>query len=250
MNRPRPFVLHDPLPRVVVPIAEPGPERIPEAMAEGFRQAVARFGPEADAPDRYHVVLVDDVVPDTPEVQIALDRGREALDAAARALRPGAIEDWGKTLRWEASYGPPPLADGRPPSLTEPAPEALPDEADADLEELFGEGGGTPTPRTRLVIGLLGGGLLAAVLGMACTAAPGGILVLFAWVVVEKELDRVESGYLSTEFRPRLQALQRWVYAGVLGVVVLFVLQLWLLCNGTYEALWGAFLMLLFGEPG
>jgi len=118
---------------------------------------------------------------------------------------------------------------------------------DESLDELFGEGSGQPVPRTRLAIVLLVTGTVLALLGMACTAAPGGIVVLVAWVVIEKELDRVESGYLPTEFKPRLIALQRLIYAAVVLVVVLFTLQLFLLCNGTYDAFWGRLVTLMWG---
>jgi hypothetical protein len=121
---------------------------------------------------------------------------------------------------------------------------------DESLDELFGEGSGQPVPRTRLAITLLVTGLILGLLGMACTAAPGGILVLIAWVVLEKELDRVESGYLPTEFKPRLLALQRATYAAVVLVVLLFVVQLFLLCNGTYEVFWGRLVTLMWGTVG
>lgn len=238
------FVVRSPNPRVVVPVAETDPLLLPGAMAEAFRVAVARFGPEPGAPDRYHVLVLDEYVPDTPDIQEAIDRGKEEIEGVARDLRPRAVDDWNKHLRWEATYGPPPISDIPPAPLVQTAPEEPPPSDDA-LDELFGEGGGAPTPRVRQVVGLLVGGLVAAVVGMLCTAAPGGILVLLSWVVVEKELDRVDSGYLAAEYRPRLQALQRVVYAGVLGVLVLFVVQLYLLCNGTYELLWGMFLALL-----
>jgi len=108
-----------------------------------------------------------------------------------------------------------------------------------ELDELFGGGQGQPEPRTRLITALLVGGLLTTVLGMACSAAPGGLLVLVAWVVVEKELDRVESGYLSTEFKPRLERLQQAIYIAVVVVIALFAFQFWLLRHGFYESFWG-----------
>ena len=44
-----------------------------------------------------------------------------------------------------------------------------------DVDELFGEGGGAPTPRTSLALALLVAGLVLAVVGMVCSAAPGGV---------------------------------------------------------------------------
>lgn len=107
-----------------------------------------------------------------------------------------------------------------------------------ELDELFGAGLGQPQPRTRLVWGLLVGGLLLALAGMACTAAPGGVVVLVAWLVVDKELDRVDSGYLPSTFRAGLERLRRVVYAGVLLVVILFTVQGLLFCSGYYAPLW------------
>ncbi len=115
--------------------------------------------------------------------------------------------------------------------------------ADPSLDELFGAGHGQPTPRIRAIALSLGVGLVLAVLGMTCSAAPGGLLVLVAWVLVEKELDRVESGYLSTEFKPRLEQLQLGIYVAVVTVILLFAAQFWLLRRGFYEALWGGFIM-------
>jgi len=107
-----------------------------------------------------------------------------------------------------------------------------------EIDELFGECTGQPEPRIGLVGALLVGGLVAATAGLACSSAPGGILVLVAWMVVEKELDRVESGYLPAEVLPRLKTLQRLVYAAVLVVIGLFVIQGLLFCNGVYDPLW------------
>jgi hypothetical protein len=55
-------------------------------------------------------------------------------------------------------------------------------------------------------------------------------------------MGRVESGYLPTEFKQQLQTLQTLTYAAVVLVLVLFTLQMFLLCNGTYEVFWGQML--------
>ncbi len=107
-----------------------------------------------------------------------------------------------------------------------------------ELDELFGEGLGQPRPRKRLVWILLVSGLFIALAGMACSAVPGGVVVLLAWLVVDKELDRVDSGYLPATERPGLESLRWMVYAGVLLVVFLFVTQGLLFCGGFYDPLW------------
>lgn len=119
-----------------------------------------------------------------------------------------------------------------------------------DVEELFGEGGGAPTPRTVLVLSLLVSGLLLAFLGLACSTAPGGVLVLLAWVAVEKEMDRIESGYLPADAREHVARLRLFTWAGVLVVIGLFLAQALLLCSNSYDPLWLAFLMLLGGGGG
>ena len=118
-----------------------------------------------------------------------------------------------------------------------------------EVDELFGTEGGQPKPRRRLILILLVTGLLLATLGMVCTAAPGGLLVLGAWVVVEKEMDRVESGYLPTDVRGDVRRLHQVTLAGVLTVLVLFMVQAWLLYEGFYEALWGWAIQSLVGAP-
>lgn len=107
-----------------------------------------------------------------------------------------------------------------------------------DLDELFGSEGGEPRPRSGLVHALLGVGLSTTLLGMLCSAAPGGLIVLVAWAVVEKEADRVESGYLPADARAEVARLQQLTLASILMVLLLFVLQGWLFCAGYYEVLW------------
>lgn len=145
-------------------------------------------------------------------------------------------------------------------ALPEPvasATGAAADGVDPDLAELFGGGTGRPTPRTGLVAALLASGVITTVLGMACIAAPGGILVLFAWLVVEKDHERVESGYLPEADRATVERSRNLTHAGLMLVVALFFLQALLLCFGAYDALldevyipaWRGFIMGLMG-PG
>jgi len=108
----------------------------------------------------------------------------------------------------------------------------------SDVAELFGEGEGAPAPRVLAVTSLLTGGLLVAIVGMACTAVPGGVMVLFAWMLAEKEMDRIDSGYLPADARGMVRLLRTATFIGVLVVVLLFVLQGWLFCSGAYDTLW------------
>lgn len=112
--------------------------------------------------------------------------------------------------------------------------------SDSEIDELFGEGGGAPAPRTGLVAGLLGMGLVTAVLGLACSAAPGAGLVLLGWYVVEKDVARVESGYLAPSAAPTVRVLRGAALASVLAVIALFFVQGALLQVGAYDGPWSA----------
>jgi hypothetical protein len=117
----------------------------------------------------------------------------------------------------------------------------------AEVDELFGEGGGAPKPRLALATVLLIAGLALAVVGLPCSTAPGGALVLLAWLVVEKDVDRLESGYLPADTAPGLSVLRVVVRLGVIGVIVLTAIQGVLVCGLYYPDAWGRFLYWLMG---
>ncbi len=111
--------------------------------------------------------------------------------------------------------------------------------AESRVDELFGEGAGAPAPRLGWIYFLLVSGLLLAVLGMLCTSVPGALLVLFAWLIVEQEVDRLESGYLPADTAPTLARARSRTGAGLVTVVLLFFVQATLLCSTSlYEALY------------
>ncbi len=112
--------------------------------------------------------------------------------------------------------------------------------SDHDLDELFGDEGGAPEPRSGLILGLLTAGVSMAVLGLACSSPPGALLVLLAWYYVDKDLDRIDNGYLPADTRPRVRRLQYAVWGAVALVLVVFAVQAWLLSVGAYDLLWGA----------
>ncbi len=139
-----------------------------------------------------------------------------------------------------------------------PGPDAPQGAKEPDLDELFGKEGSRARPRTARIMGLLLSGILLTVLGMACIAAPGGILVLLAWMTVETDQQRLESGYLPASDAAEVERTRRFTYAGLLLVVFLFALQAILLCNGAYDLLldglyipvWQAFVRGLLGGAG
>ncbi len=110
--------------------------------------------------------------------------------------------------------------------------------ADSKVDELFGAGGGAPAPRLGWVYLLLTVGLLLAVLGMACNSAPGGLLVLLAYLIVEQESDRLESGYLPSDAAPAIARAKARTRLGLVVVVVLFFAQAVLLCTTHFYEAW------------
>jgi hypothetical protein len=107
------------------------------------------------------------------------------------------------------------------------------------LDDLFGEGKTVVRPKTRTIVALLGSGLCLALAGLACSSVPGGLLVLLAWSTLEKEIDRVDSGYLPEQALTKLKVLKQLVW-GALGLIMLiFVAQTVLLFSGVYVAFWG-----------
>ena len=116
---------------------------------------------------------------------------------------------------------------------------------DPALNELFGEGQGAPEPKTGLAVGLAVTGLLIALLGMACLAAPGGAIVLLGVWRIERELDRVNNGYLSPDARPVVLRARRLIFACLFLVILLFMAQVVLYGLGFYQFL-GDLLLPLF----
>lgn len=114
-----------------------------------------------------------------------------------------------------------------------------------DVGELFGEEGSTAQPKITRVIIVLVTGMTLTVVGMACTAVPGGLITLIAWALAEKELGKVDSGFLPIESRPSLVALRLAVLVCLALVLLLFILQGILLCSGVYFTAWTAAIEML-----
>jgi hypothetical protein len=91
------------------------------------------------------------------------------------------------------------------------------------------------------------GGLALAAVGLPCSTAPGGALVLLSWLVVEKDIDRLESGYLPADSGRGLSILRIVVRIGVLIVIALTAVQAVLVCGLFYPDGWGRFLFWMMG---
>ena len=119
----------------------------------------------------------------------------------------------------------------------------------SEVNELFGEGGDAPTPRVALVLALAVGGLALALFGLACSVLPGVALVMLAWLTVEKEMDRVETGFLPETARTEVATLRTAVRLGVVMGVVLVIAQTWLYGAGLYDWMLQQALMWMGAQP-
>ena len=116
----------------------------------------------------------------------------------------------------------------------------------SQIDDLF-DGEDAAEPNIPLVATLLATGAALAVLGLACTSIPGGVLVLLGFHYADLELDRVDSGYLPESERPRVQRLRTVALIGVVFLAVVIVAQNTLLCMGFYDEFWGTALRAIAG---
>ena len=137
-------------------------------------------------------------------------------------------------------------ADAGPAALSEPAlPEGM-----SRVDALFaGEPPKPPTPAgpvLRKMRWLLAVAIPLDAAGILCwTGVPGAALTVWAWLVADAELARIEAGEYDSADAGRLQAL-RTLAAWTLGFCVLsLVVQIYLLSSDFYTRIWGAAMDLL-----
>ena len=117
------------------------------------------------------------------------------------------------------------------------------------LDELFGgeQGFALRESRIKWVRGLLAVGLPMVTLGVAGCAGypyfvltwlsvPGAGLVLWAWLMADADLARVESGHLGFELGPDLERYRKWALIALIASAIGFIVQMKFLVDGTYEA--------------
>lgn len=109
-----------------------------------------------------------------------------------------------------------------------------------EIDDLFSEGSASGRARLGLPMTCVAVGVATAVFGMVCTAAPGGLLVLVGWLLLEREQSRVDSGALPLSATDSIAGALRVTYVAVGVVILLFVTQLLLYCMGYYDVLWGS----------
>lgn len=107
------------------------------------------------------------------------------------------------------------------------------------VDDLFANDSKRRGPRLGLPMVLLISGTVLALVGLLCSSAPGGLLVLIGLLRVETERRRVDSGALPESDRAAVTAALRVAYVCMAIVVLLFVVQTVLLCLGVYQGLWG-----------
>ena len=112
--------------------------------------------------------------------------------------------------------------------------------AEREIDELFGAGLGTAAPRTRAIVSLLAVGGVLTLVGMFCTPAFAAIPLLLAWWLSEKEMDRLESGYLPLTYERHVFAIRKGVHIALFIGLFLFIVQTALLCFGVPVQLWEA----------
>lgn len=107
------------------------------------------------------------------------------------------------------------------------------------IDELFAKDGSQRKPRLQLPVILLITGTVTALIGLVCSSVPGGVLVLVGLMRAESERRLIETGALPESARDAVVSVIRMGYAAMGLVVILFILQTLLLCNGTYQRVWG-----------
>jgi hypothetical protein len=116
------------------------------------------------------------------------------------------------------------------------------------LDGLFGGEPGFPERTSRvkmirilLIIGslMVGLGLLGCVgypyFVLTWLSVPGAALVLWAWILADSDLSRVESGHLGFELGPDLQKFRKWALVLLVLAALSFTVQMKFLLDGTYE---------------
>jgi hypothetical protein len=112
------------------------------------------------------------------------------------------------------------------------------------LDELFGEASAEVKPKTNQAYALVAGGLVAALLGLACTSVPGVLVVLVGWYVADQETDRLDSGFIPQTFAAEVHRAERLARFGVGAAVVIIFAQVMLFCGGFYRTYVEALLLL------
>ena len=107
------------------------------------------------------------------------------------------------------------------------------------LDELLADNSRRSGPRLTLPYILIVSGVILAVIGLMCSSAPGGVLVLVGLTRVETQRRRIDSGALPESERPTVDMALRVAYVSMAIVIVMFIVQTALLCMGVYQPLWG-----------
>jgi len=106
------------------------------------------------------------------------------------------------------------------------------------LEGLFGAASEAPRAADRRTRALVLLGVALAAFGIVASSVPGVLVTLAAWWSAERDLDRVESGWLPTSARPRVDAARTYALTGLGLAAALMMAQAWILAQGVYGPLW------------
>lgn len=124
----------------------------------------------------------------------------------------------------------------------------------AKVDALFA---GEPPPpedanaRIRQLRQLLWIALPLVLLGIpCCTGVPGAMLTMWAWLVADEHMARVENGEFGAEDAATIMRLRAVARGAMVVCVVSLIVQIFLLSTPFYEALWQQVSGLLARLPG
>lgn len=134
-------------------------------------------------------------------------------------------------------------AGGATAAADQGAPPPAPDKRWAKVDALFaGEPPPPPedaTARIRQLRQLLWVALPLVLLGIpCCTGVPGAILTMWAWLVADEQMARVENGEFGADDAATIMRLRAVARGAMVVCVVSLIIQIFLLSTPFYEALW------------
>jgi len=106
------------------------------------------------------------------------------------------------------------------------------------VDDLFNAEDDAIRPPVARIYTVLGLGIVLSLFGLACSAVPGGFLVVVSWMMAENAQDKVDSGYFTQDHKPSVDRMVALTTLSTLFVLGLFFFQGYLHYMGFYEELW------------
>jgi hypothetical protein len=83
-----------------------------------------------------------------------------------------------------------------------------------------------------------------------CTGVPGAMLTMWAWLVADEQMTRVENGEYKAEDAATIMRLRAVARGAMVVCVVSLIIQIFLLSTPFYEALWQQVASVIARLPG